>query len=176
VPGFPVATPTGLSEVSATFVAPLIDDIDGDNLVELLLVGGNDDLFIWNFEASYENGENMGRFLVDNLNTNILAPSPTSTDIADGRSSLPGKLALAQNYPNPFNPTTTFEFDLPTGSHVKIEVFNILGQKVTTTVDTYYPPGRHQVEFNGSEFASGLYLYRLKTDDASVTRKMVILK
>lgn len=89
---------------------------------------------------------------------------------------LPGEFKLSQNYPNPFNPSTTFEFALPTPSHVNLTVFNLLGQKVTTVIDEHLNAGVHTYEWNANDNASGVYFYRLTTDENTETRKMMLLK
>lgn len=99
---------------------------------------------------------------------------------------LPGTFVLYQNYPNPFNPITTIDFDISHddadgASNVKLDVYNILGQKVKTLVDEPLGPGSHTVEWNGanesgSPVATGIYLYRLKIGDKSQSKKMVLLK
>lgn len=94
---------------------------------------------------------------------------------------LPTEYSLMQNTPNPFNPETMISFDLPKSSNVKLEVFNMLGQRVTTLVDGELTAGRHTVSFygessDGDELPSGVYLYRLRTGEYSSTRKMVLLK
>lgn len=89
--------------------------------------------------------------------------------------------AVSQNYPNPFNPETMIKFSLPTNSHVKIEIFNLLGQKVVTLIDEFKLAGTYEVKWNGrdsdgSEVASGVYFYRFLTDEFRTSRKMLILK
>jgi hypothetical protein len=93
----------------------------------------------------------------------------------------PTVFSLAQNYPNPFNPKTMIRFALPKDSWVKLEVYNILGQKVKTLVDEKLTAGVKQVEWDGKdskglEVASGIYFYRIKADDFSNVKKMVMLK
>lgn len=93
----------------------------------------------------------------------------------------PTVFSLAQNYPNPFNPKTMIRFGLPKDSWVKLEVYNILGQKVKTLVDERLTAGLKEVEWDGkdtrgSEVASGIYFYRIKADDFSDVKKMVMLK
>lgn len=83
---------------------------------------------------------------------------------------------LAQNYPNPFNPSTTINFNLPRPTEVTLEVFNNLGQKVTTLVNGRLNAGDHEVKFEGNNLSSGIYFYRLTTDNFSQKRKMVLLK
>ncbi|MCB0262515.1 MAG: T9SS type A sorting domain-containing protein, partial [Calditrichaeota bacterium] len=84
---------------------------------------------------------------------------------------------LLQNYPNPFNPTTRIDFRLPKQAHVKLDVFNVLGQQVATLVDGQLTAGTHSATFDASQHASGLYFYRLKADnEISKVRKMMLLK
>jgi parallel beta-helix repeat protein len=90
--------------------------------------------------------------------------------------SLPGKYVLFQNYPNPFNPSTTIEFALPTSSAVTLNVYNILGEEVTTLLSAFLPSGSHSVEWNASDLASGVYLYRLQAGEFIETKKMVLMR
>lgn len=94
----------------------------------------------------------------------------------DAESSLPTEFALSQNYPNPFNPSSSIEFALPRASYIKLEVFNVLGERVALLVDGRMPAGVHRVEFDGANRPSGIYFYRLLHDGGSETRKMVLLK
>jgi hypothetical protein len=95
---------------------------------------------------------------------------------------LPTEFALEQNYPNPFNPITTINFDVPEKSHIKLEVFNVLGQKVTTLVDEEKAANSYSIEWDGhsdggNHVASGIYFYRLSAGDNVVTtKKMMLLK
>jgi len=104
---------------------------------------------------------------------------PTDAD-PDG-NPLPKWFALRQNYPNPFNPITTIEYNIPRGQHVRLAVYNILGQEVVRLVDGYEPAGSHSVQWNGQDahdqtMASGIYFYRLATPNLTETKKMVLLK
>ena len=73
----------------------------------------------------------------------------------------PDKFTLYQNYPNPFNPITTIKFSTPKSEKVKIEVYNILGQRIKTLLDKNIQAGSYEVNFDGQNLASGLYLYRI---------------
>ena len=100
---------------------------------------------------------------------------------ASGRVPVVENFELYQNYPNPFNPQTTIEYFLPRASRVKIEIFNILGQKVRTLIDTYLEPGRYRVHWDGTDdrgikVTSGIYIYRLVAGDVVISKKMVLLK
>jgi hypothetical protein len=83
---------------------------------------------------------------------------------------------LAQNFPNPFNPVTTIAFDLPRASMVNLAIYNVKGQRVETLVDGRREAGRHRVSWDGRGIASGVYFYRITTDDGSLVRKAVLLK
>ncbi|MCX6835718.1 MAG: S8 family peptidase [candidate division Zixibacteria bacterium] len=175
--GWPIQTPTDPSQVFSTPYAPLVDDVDGDGLVELVLVGEGLNMFAWDFEASYENGKNCGRILMDNQNSSIYHGSGPVTDVpTEPAGTLPRRFQLHQNYPNPFNPTTAISFELPVAENTRLEVFNVLGQRVAVLADQWLPAGSHTIGFDGSDLASGVYLYRLKTDTHEDTRKMVMVK
>lgn len=83
---------------------------------------------------------------------------------------------LMQNFPNPFNPTTTIKFALPEKSRVKLDVYNILGEKVGTLVNAEFDRGNHSVEFNAASMASGIYFYTISAGDYVSVKKMMLLK
>lgn len=82
----------------------------------------------------------------------------------------------SQNSPNPFNPTTEIRFSLPSAMNVRLDVYNIVGQKVATLADDRFSAGTHYVTWDASGYASGVYFYRLTADEFTVTRKMLLLK
>jgi photosystem II stability/assembly factor-like uncharacterized protein len=90
--------------------------------------------------------------------------------------NIPIEYGLKQNFPNPFNPTTKIEFTLPYKTKVNLEVYDILGQKVADLMDNYLDSGDHSVIFNGNNLPSGIYYYRLKTDDYSAVKKLMLVK
>jgi hypothetical protein len=91
-------------------------------------------------------------------------------------ATLPVRFVLRQNYPNPFNASTVINYALPYTSHVTIDVYNILGGKIETLVDTQQPAGNHQVVWKVKGRSSGIYFYRIKTGEFTETKKMVLLK
>ncbi len=95
---------------------------------------------------------------------------------APERRELPTLATLAPAYPNPFNPSTRLRFTLNTSAHVKLEVFNLLGQSVKTLVDAPLTPGEYEREFMCPDCASGLYLARLSLPNTTMTRKLLLLK
>jgi hypothetical protein len=99
----------------------------------------------------------------------------------DSQKNIPGEFKLMQNFPNPFNPSTTILYDLPQRVHVQISVYNLLGQKINTLVDSWQAPGHHEVVWtgqaqNGEKVSSGVYLYHIKAGYFISTRKMIILQ
>ncbi len=95
--------------------------------------------------------------------------------------AMPRSFGLNQNYPNPFNPTTSIEFSIPMTSHARLEVYNLLGEKVNVLIDRNLPAGRYSVTWGGDDLAgqpasSGIYFYRLTAGDFSYTRKMMLVK
>jgi aminopeptidase N len=83
---------------------------------------------------------------------------------------------LYQNYPNPFNPSTTIEFDLPKSSQVTLKIYNIIGEEVNTLLSASLLSGSYKYEWDGSNLASGVYLYRLEAEGYVETRKMVLMR
>ncbi|MDW7680195.1 MAG: T9SS type A sorting domain-containing protein, partial [bacterium] len=91
-------------------------------------------------------------------------------------SMLPETIQLFQNYPNPFNPTTTIRFALPYSSKVKLDILNMLGQKVTTLLNEQRSAGVHQLTFDAAGLPSGIYLYRLQAGSYVQTRKILLIR
>ena len=91
-------------------------------------------------------------------------------------TGLPTEFALSQNYPNPFNPETMIEYTLPFQSEVNLIIYNLRGEEVAHLINDNMLAGNHQVTWNASNFASGIYFYRLQAGDFVQTRKMVLLK
>jgi hypothetical protein len=89
---------------------------------------------------------------------------------------LPEKYVLEQNYPNPFNPSTTIKFALPERSNVNLSIYNILGQRIVQLVNDELESGVHEIQFNASSLASGVYFYTLSTGNYLSTKKMILLR
>jgi len=116
--------------------------------------------------------------------TSINTPHPGSdilTDVKDGKMPLIEDYKLFQNYPNPFNPSTIISYQLPKYSFVKVSIFNVLGKEVKTLVSRNQGKGRYQITWDGTDesgnkVATGIYLYRIKSDNFIATKKMILLK
>lgn len=91
-------------------------------------------------------------------------------------SDIPENFLLRQNYPNPFNPTTTIEFGLPIEENVRIDVFDVIGRRVTTLTNQVYGAGIHTLQFNASMLSSGTYIIRMQSGGFSDVRKMTLIK
>jgi hypothetical protein len=88
----------------------------------------------------------------------------------------PKRFELYQNYPNPFNPVTKIKYAVPKATHVRVEIYNVLGQRVRTLVNEEKQPGFYIVDFNASSLASGFYIYRLEASGFSSVKKMTVTK
>jgi hypothetical protein len=103
-------------------------------------------------------------------------PTGNPIGIRNITSEIPVEYKLKQNYPNPFNPSTNIRFALPKSGFVKLVVFDVLGREVETLVNEKHFPGTYEVTFDGSNYPSGIYFYRLTTDLYNETKKMLMIK
>jgi len=99
-----------------------------------------------------------------------------TVSVDEGSPGIPAATALLQNYPNPFNPKTTIRFDLAGSGMTTLSVYDVLGNEVATLLHQYLTPGRHEVAFDGTGLASGVYLYMLRTGAFVQTRKFILQK
>jgi hypothetical protein len=90
--------------------------------------------------------------------------------------TFPSSVELHQNYPNPFNPATMISYELPITSRISLKVYDFLGQEVATLFEGVREPGRYEATFDGSRLASGIYMYRLSTENFVGVKKLVLLK
>ena len=94
---------------------------------------------------------------------------------------VPSSFKLNQNYPNPFNPTTAISYQLSASSHVSLKVYDILGKEIATLVNGQKPAGNYKIVWDGTDnfgnkVTSGVYFYRIDTDNFVQTKKMVLMK
>ena len=98
------------------------------------------------------------------------------TDIDEFGLTVPLAYSLSQNYPNPFNAKTSIRYELPEYSEVNIEVYDILGKRVSVIQDGFKQAGYHSATWNAENMASGMYFYKLQAGDYSESKKMLLLK
>ncbi len=109
----------------------------------------------------------------------ILGEQAGLTDLVVGVENsleIPMNYEISQNYPNPFNPATVIQYALPLQSHVKINVYNTLGQLVTKLVDSDITAGYHQIQFNASNLSSGVYFYSIQAESIDGSKNFQIVK
>ena len=106
----------------------------------------------------------------------VMTPKGKMISTGTEVETTPNQFALSQNYPNPFNPTTQIQYILPKNALVKLEVYNISGQKVMELVNEFKNAGTHQVQFDASGLASGVYIYRMVTPEFTQVKKMLLIK
>lgn len=94
----------------------------------------------------------------------------------NNQSGIPSEFRLFQNYPNPFNPATIIDYELPTTNFVSLKIYGILGNEVITLVNEKKNSGSYKVEFNGTNLPSGVYYYKLESENFVETKKMILLK
>jgi hypothetical protein len=105
-----------------------------------------------------------------------LAKITESLTGSNGTNSVPKTCVLYQNYPNPFNPLTKIKFDIPANSNAKLSVFDILGKEISILVDGELKAGKYEIDFNASDYSSGVYFYRLIAGDFIDLKKMILIK
>jgi hypothetical protein len=142
-------------------------------------IGGSGDLATFKFSST--NGVDPVVTLVqgDIRDLENQPLDPFLKTISPGQ--LPSQYELSQNYPNPFNPTTTISYQIPVAGQVKIDIFNLLGQQVTSLVNEWKETGTYSVEWKGIDsqgksVSSGIYFYRFSVNDFTATKKMMLVK
>jgi len=129
-------------------------------------------------------GFDIGGSTTDLYFDNIRISPGTNPSVISEPETVPQSIELFQNYPNPFNPTTKIKFEIPKSENVKIEVFNMIGQKVGNLLNKQMPSGSHEVEFIANDLPNGVYLYRIEAGDPSTgsgqrfqeVKKMILIK
>jgi hypothetical protein len=91
-------------------------------------------------------------------------------------TEIPGSFALSQNYPNPFNPATIIRFSIPKNSFVSLKVYDLAGKEISNLINENLTAGIYETDFDGSGITSGVYFYRLQTDDFNDTKRMTLIK
>ena len=129
----------------------------------------------------YSQGDGNYNITTENLigvriNNNILGDTSYLVTSIYESNSIVNDFSLFQNYPNPFNPSTLIKYSIPNECFVKLKVFDLLGNQVTTLVSSEKSAGTHIVEFNSGSLSSGIYFYRLESKGKFITKKMLLIK
>ncbi|CAN5617205.1 hypothetical protein BH10BAC5_BH10BAC5_02400 [soil metagenome] len=137
----------------------------------------------WTYSMNYSGGMVKDILFTDSLTGYALTTTgkifKTTNGGLTGLSSnlmIPSRFGLSQNYPNPFNPTTKINYELPSSNFVSLKVYDALGNEVETLVNENQNAGSYPVTFNATNYPSGIYFYKLVTNNYSETRKMILLK
>lgn len=113
---------------------------------------------------------------IDEVKVFNTVPSEYVATSIDEPSELPREVTLGKNYPNPFNPTTKISYSLPSAKDVTLKVYDVLGREVATLVNSKQQAGSYSVTFDARQYSSGVYFYRLSTENVSKVRKMMLVK
>jgi hypothetical protein len=128
------------------------------------------DVIFIRFHLFSDEGTAGWGWIIDNLKIQ------SGASAVENESTIPTVYSLSQNYPNPFNPETTIKFTLPQRSRVKLEIFDSLGRIISTLVNSDLDAGSYHYNWNGTNYASGVYFYRLTANDFSSSKKLILLK
>lgn len=136
----------------------------------VLFASGVAHQYVWEGNNVYE--QDLHRFT-----HNVIAYLDANATSNERTSEIPDEIRLHQNHPNPFNPTTNIAFDLNVNTEVTLTVHDMLGREVATLINgERYNTGQHQVTFDASGLSSGIYIYRIQTNEVSKTQKMNLIK
>jgi hypothetical protein len=126
--------------------------------------------------------EHEDRLYIRSVNDTQLVAYPvalkgtTLVASAGDSENLPEEYRLYQNFPNPFNPATVIRYDLPRDSKVTLVIYDIVGRRVATLVDSFRQAGRYEAAWSAEGMASGIYFYRLTAGDYTETRRLAVVK
>ncbi|MEQ8524100.1 T9SS type A sorting domain-containing protein [Gracilimonas sp.] len=124
-----------------------------------------------------ENEESICASGITSFSDFIIVERPQqNTDVSIEDDGQPKTFTLKNAYPNPFNPTTTIGYTIPESSSVRIIVYNLMGQKISTLINEKQSAGTHQIDFDASQLSSGIYFYRLEAGNQVRVKKMTLLK
>lgn len=149
---------SAITEESSVAFSGTVEDVNADRIN------------FFNYYQADWNTEDRGSMFVNNLQ--ITAGEVTTNEV----ENIANSFQLDQNFPNPFNPNTNISYTLEQSSTVQLNVFNMLGQEVRTLEKGFKNAGTHTVNFDASQLNSGMYMYQLRTEAGTITRKMTLIK
>jgi hypothetical protein len=124
------------------------------------------------YKYSYEGGNYIN--LVGAIIDSIIYGSISG--ILNENAEIPSQYKLYQNYPNPFNPKTSIKFQIPEYSFIKLAIYDLMGQELSSFYEDFIKPGEYKFEFDGSSLSSGVYFCKLQSSNFSKTIKMLLVK
>jgi hypothetical protein len=130
----------------------------------------------WGYYTDNSTGCTMTGGTAQANRPNICLTIATTVGAGQNSTVIPGTYKLSQNYPNPFNPVTRINFDIPKQGLVNLRIYDVLGREVMTLVNEVKTAGSYNVDFNASELSSGVYFYKLESNDFSDIKKMMLVK
>ena len=130
----------------------------------------------WGYYTDNSTGCTMTGGSAQSTRPNVCFHVIVPTNINPNGSSIPTVYSLSQNYPNPFNPVTKINFALPKQGFVTLKIYDVLGREIRSLVNEVKSAGNYSVDFNASEYSSGVYFYRLETEGFSDIKRMVLIK
>lgn len=170
---------------SVYFVSIDSGAVTGDNGTVRMTTNGGDN---WFTDAAFNNITGSVRSVSEMFRSSrtftavsdngvlLISENPPYIGLNNLSSQVPSEFSLSQNYPNPFNPSTKISFSLPKSSIVKLVVYDITGKEIQALVNENLRAGVYEYEWNGIELPSGVYFYRLLTDNYAETKKMILVK
>ena len=172
------------NKIELTFASRALTDIYGNNSLRVGTFRVHREKNTFDLKSIFVNwnfsGDNItiliGKLFSDITNQADFSSDMMLTGVNDDKAQIPNDFQLEQNYPNPFNPSTKIKFYLKESGKVKLDVFNILGEKVVELVNGKLPAGSHEVVFNANDLASGIYIYKLNIEDKFNSVKKMILE
>jgi hypothetical protein len=151
--------------------SPAVLDTAGVAVSEFTISSGillNNTLYYWHVNAS--NAAGTGQWSSSWVFTTAIV------GIGNNNTGMPKEFKLHQNFPNPFNPSTKIAVDIPKSSFISLIVYDILGKEAAMLINENLEPGKYEINWNAVNYPTGIYFYKLTTDEYSETRKMILLK
>ena len=152
-----------------------IGDIDRDGKVDIIAASMDKKIKAFSLPNTTVNTKVWWGSFGNDLGNSRVADTATSVGIVN-TNMVVDKYSLSQNYPNPFNPTTKIAFTIPKNDFVSIKIFDMLGKQVAELINSDLKAGAYEYTFDGSNMASGVYFYQIKTADFFETKRMQLIK
>jgi len=139
------------------------------------VIGGTITHYAWYYVKAYNSSSDTYSSASNKVNTSGEF-IPYKMAFENPEETQASGFSLNQNYPNPFNPATMIQFSIKNKSFASLKIYDILGNEVAVLIENFLEAGNHSIDFNASNLPSGIYMYRLQTDEISLTKKMILLK